>query len=90
MRWLAMLPGFDPDRLEDLLARKLDDYHARDLFRDGLSRLHDLANIVNESAFTAQLGRFLPASTLARTIDRPEFRTSLVEEVRGLYAKAGW
>jgi hypothetical protein len=89
MRWLALLPGFEQDRLADLLARKLVDYQAHDSFRNGLSRLRDLANIVNGSEFSALLGRFLPAATLSRTIDRPGFRTSLVDEVHRLYEMAG-
>jgi len=89
MRWLALLPGFEPDRLSDLLQHKLDDYRCHDEFRNGLHRLDDLDAIVEGADFRAQLGRFLPADTIARTIDRPEFRTSLTDEVTNLYKMAG-
>jgi len=88
MRWLALLPGFEPDQLGGLLAHKLDDYSCHDAFRDGLHRLDDLDQIVDSADFNAQLRRFLPADTVARTIDRPEFRASLAEEVTRLYAMA--
>jgi len=89
VRWLALLPGFESDRLGGLLAHKLDDYQCHDAFRNGLRRLDDLEKIVNGADFGAQLGRFLPAETVARTIDRSEFRTSLVDEVTRLYGMAG-
>ena len=89
MRWLAMLPGFESDRLAGLLQHKLDDYRCRTEFRNGLHRLDDLSQIVDGAEFRAQLGRFLPADTVARTIDRPEFRESLTDEVTRLYETAG-
>jgi len=89
MRWLALRPGFQPDRLRDLLEHKLDDYRCHEEFRSGLRRLDDLEQIVHGTDFSAQLRRFLPADTVARTIARPEFRTSLIDEVTGLYETAG-
>ena len=89
MRWLALRPGFELDRLSDLLQHKLDDYRCHDEFRNGLQRLHHLGAIVDGAEFRTQLGRFLPADTVARTVDRPEFRTSLTDEVTRLYEMAG-
>jgi len=45
---------------------------------------------VDGPEFTAQLTRFLPAATVARTIGRPAFRESLADTVLGLYEQAGW
>ncbi len=89
MRWLSLLPGFKESQLRELLEQKLDDYHAHDSFHNGLTRIRDLNNIVNGKEFIAQLRRFLPATTVARTINRPDFRTSMVDEVKKLYETAG-
>ncbi len=90
LRWLSVQPNFNDDQLDTLLAHKLSDYQAQERFQTGLIRLRDLDLIVNSRDFNVQLSRFLPAPTVARTIARPAFRASLVEEVVRLYRRAGW
>ena len=89
LRWLSMQPGFDAEQLPGLLARKITDYRAESAFSTGLDRLANLPEIVEGGAFTTQLQRFLPAPTLARTLDRPAFRADLTTRVLDLYRRAG-
>ncbi|MCL2756703.1 MAG: nucleotidyl transferase AbiEii/AbiGii toxin family protein [Coriobacteriia bacterium] len=89
LRWIARQPGFDKSQLDSLLAKKLADYHAHDVFHAKLPELlAALPDITKSAEFLLQMRRFLPAPVLERTIQQPEFQQHIVDEIIGLYRSA--
>jgi predicted nucleotidyltransferase component of viral defense system len=89
LRWISAQPGFDTGQLPALLAQKIADYQVEAEFASGQQRIAQLAQIVEDAAFTTQLARFLPPETAERTILRPIFRAHIAERVATLYGQAG-
>ncbi|CAM3952656.1 nucleotidyl transferase AbiEii/AbiGii toxin family protein [Vreelandella rituensis] len=82
LQWLKQ-QGAVPN--QDLLQRKISDYSVEcytDKARDMVSRLPGL---ISGRAFHNEMTRFLPADTLARTLDRPRFTDFLTRELTTMF-----
>lgn len=78
LQWLKQ-QGATPNY--DLLLRKIDDYRIEGYLDKVRSMTNRLPEIIAGQAFNQQMKRFLPADTLARTLDNPKFAPFLAREL---------
>ncbi|AJY49189.1 nucleotidyl transferase AbiEii/AbiGii toxin family protein [Halomonas sp. KO116] len=85
LQWLKQ-QGAAPNL--DLLQRKLADYRVDDYSTKARSIIERLPAIISGSAFHSEMTRFLPADTLARTLDNPRFAGFLSRELTTMLSTA--
>jgi hypothetical protein len=86
MDWLMSQGIINTVSLKSLFNEKLQDYRAEELFYQKYSNvLSGLKDMVHGKEFIRQMGRFLPNTTISRTIARPEYRTMMAERIDELY-----
>jgi len=86
LRWLAVRPGFAKERLDELMKKKLEDYHiANDLPSMVTEFLPTLPDLINAKAFADSMRRFLPVATIEKTLARESFRQHLIDTLEELY-----
>lgn len=82
LQWLRQ-QGATPDL--DLLQRKIADYSVEDYTGKARSMIDRLPEIISGPEFRGEMTRFLPADTLARTLDHPLFGEFLAREMRSMF-----
>lgn len=81
LQWLKQ-QGATPNL--ELIRHKINDYSVA-CYADKARRMIDqLPGIISGSAFRGEMIRFVPADTLARTLERPKFAEFLTHELIGL------
>lgn len=68
----------------DLLKRKLLDYSVESYSAKARNMIERLPNIISGTDFRAEMTRFLPTDTLARTLDNPRFASFLSRELTAM------
>jgi predicted nucleotidyltransferase component of viral defense system len=85
LRWISINPAQSSQGYEELVLRKVSDYGITDYAKQVEQVLERLEQNIESREFLAQMRRFIPAATLAQTMERPVFRTHLVEHIKELY-----
>jgi predicted nucleotidyltransferase component of viral defense system len=86
MDWLMSQGIVNTVRLKSLFKGKLQDYRAEELFYNKYKQvLSGLKDMAHGKEFIRQMSRFLPNSTISRTIARAEYRTMMTERIEELY-----
>lgn len=78
LQWLKQ-QGATPDY--DLVLKKLDDYSVENYPGKARNMIDRLPGIISGTQFHQEMSRFLPADTLARTLDNPKFSGFLTKEL---------
>ncbi|WP_311064716.1 nucleotidyl transferase AbiEii/AbiGii toxin family protein [Halomonas sp. DWK9] len=78
LQWLKQ-QGATPNL--DLLQRKLADYSVEGYSAKARGMMERLPSIISGTDFHAEMTRFLPTDTLARTLDNPRFASFLSREL---------
>ena len=85
LRWISMRPAQSFDQVEELVEQKVRDYGISDYSKRVKSIMSQIGPLVESPEFLNQMRRFVPSDTLSRTIERPDFRTHLVERLTELF-----
>jgi len=85
LRWISMRPAQSFDQVEELVEQKVRDYGISDYSKRVKSIMSQIGPLVESPEFLNQMRRFVPSDTLSRTIERPDFRTHLVECLTELF-----
>ena len=82
LQWLTQ-QGATPSH--DLLLRKIQDYRVNDYAKKAQHMVERLPGIISGHDFQSQMSRFLPADTLARTLNNPRFADFLSRELTTMF-----
>lgn len=88
MNWLTQRPNFDHSKLPSLFDQKLIDYGETKTAQNNHQRIVDVPAILNSREFLDQMRRFIPATTLQETLERPMFREVMANNLTELYQLA--
>lgn len=88
MNWLAQKQNFDQSKLSSLFKQKLIDYGETETAQNNRQRIVDIPAILESREFLDQMRRFIPATTLQETLDRPMYRVVMANNLTELYQLA--
>jgi len=87
LRWLAIRPRFQKERIRGLVVKKVEDYSVFGDFKQLAAALVlKLPDLVNSKEFSDFMCRFLPSATIEQTLERDLFRDHLIETLEELYS----
>ncbi len=87
LAWLSRQPGIRQDKVGELRRMKALDYGELDRYAQRYPLVQDrLADAFESDGFAREMERFLPASRIARTIERPLWMHGTRELLAGLFA----
>ncbi|MDR1183994.1 MAG: nucleotidyl transferase AbiEii/AbiGii toxin family protein [Coriobacteriales bacterium] len=85
LRWISTNPAQPSQNYKELVLRKVSDYGITDYAKQVEQMVERLEHNIESREFLAQMRRFIPTEILAQTMERPAFRTYLVEHIKELY-----
>ncbi|MEE8735951.1 nucleotidyl transferase AbiEii/AbiGii toxin family protein [Bifidobacterium subtile] len=86
LAWLGKQPSIDMEKVVELRKLKESDYREIELYKERYPTIQEkLANAFESGDFLSELSRFLPASVISRTVQRPLWMQSTQSQLEGLF-----
>lgn len=87
--WLIQRPNVDTSQIAELVSLKHEDYYCeqrlKELLENGAAKADEK---IHSDEFAQEMRRFIPHSTIARTLDRPDYIEVMARAIQDAYALA--